>query len=66
MVAPTPRLSDTEERAVSFQSYGSNGEFDAERERLIAKLADTLDELIKIGGTPTFWPAESRDISDSH
>ena len=49
-------ISDTEARAAWFQSYGSNGEFDAERERLITKLEDTLDELVKVGGAPTFRP----------
>jgi len=49
-------ISDREARAAWIQGYGSNGEFDAERDRLITKLEDTLDELQKIGGTPRFHP----------
>ena len=50
--------SDREARAACIQGYGSNCEFDAERDRLITKLEDTLDELQKIDGTPRFHPAK--------
>jgi hypothetical protein len=49
-------ISETEARAVWVAGYGANGEFDAERERLITRMEETLDELERIGGSPQFHP----------
>lgn len=56
-------ISDKEARAAWFASYGSNGEFDSERERLIGRMEETLDELENIGGAPKFRPFVTPPVS---
>ena len=53
------RLADiatTEANAARVGGYGSKGEFDPERQRLIEETDCLLDELAAIGGTVSFEP----------
>ena len=47
-------ISDVEARAAWINGYGSHGEFDAERDKLIAAAEAVLDALGAIGGSPKF------------
>lgn len=47
-------IAEIEAKAAPFGSYGSKGEFDPERQRLIEETDRLLDELTAIGGTLPF------------
>jgi len=49
-------ISAIEAKAVLVGGYGSKGEFDPERQRLIEETDRLLDELAAIGGTLPFEP----------
>jgi hypothetical protein len=55
-------ISDTEARAAWIKGYGSSGEFDAERERLIIAAEAVLDVLEKVGGSPRYKPAPPSQV----
>lgn len=50
-------ITDTEARAAWVKGYGANGEFDEDRDRLIAQMEKVLDALEQINGSPKFHPA---------
>lgn len=49
-------IADTEARAAWFQTFGANGEFDQQREKLIGDAEAVLDALEAINGTPGYRP----------
>lgn len=57
--SPAPRLTDIaaiEAKAARVGGYGSKGEFDPERQRLIEETDRLLNGLAAIGGTVPFEP----------
>jgi hypothetical protein len=51
------QIADIEAKAAPFKGIGPNGEFDAERQRLIEETDRMLDELQSIAGLPKYHPA---------
>jgi len=49
-------IAHREEQAAWVNGYGANGEFDAERTRLIRHAGQVLDALERVGGSPRYRP----------
>ncbi|ATC32514.1 hypothetical protein CA606_09220 [Caulobacter vibrioides] len=49
-------IADKEARATWLGTYGKDGEYDAERTRLIEQTEKVLDALVAIGESPKYRP----------